>query len=130
LPAFAAERVGDEGAVTGLDFNPAMIAVAESAVPDPSIEWREANAETIPLPDNSFDVVVCSLGLQFVASKEAALREMHRVLTYGGRVAVGTVAPTPVFKILERPWRGTSTRRSLRSCDRSFPSTTPPPCVI
>jgi SAM-dependent methyltransferase len=98
----AAERVGSDGSVAGLDLNPAMIAVARTVVPDPSIEWYEASAESIPLPDSSFDVVTCSLGLQFVPDKQAALREMHRVLAPGGRVAVGTVAPTPVFEILEQ----------------------------
>jgi SAM-dependent methyltransferase len=79
-----------------------MIAVARLAASDPSIEWHEANAESIPLPDSSFDVVVCSLGLQFVTNQEAALQEMHRLVAPGGRIAVGTVAPTPVFEILEQ----------------------------
>src|SRR6266702_1414730 len=74
----AAEHVGSEGAVAGLDLNPGMIAVARTAVPDPSIAWYEGNAESIPLPDGSFDALLCSLGLQFVSDKDAAVREMHR----------------------------------------------------
>jgi ubiquinone/menaquinone biosynthesis C-methylase UbiE len=85
----AAARVGPSGTVAGLDVNPAMLAVARSATtPDASIEWHEANAESIPLPDDSFDVVLCQLGLQFVPDKAAALREMRRVLVAGGRVLV------------------------------------------
>lgn len=98
----AVERVGADGSVAGLDLNPGMIAVARTAVPDPSIKWYEASATSIPSPDSSFDVVLCSLGLQFVPDREAAVREMHRVLAPGGRVAIGTVAPTPVFEILEQ----------------------------
>ena len=98
----AVERVGTDGSVAGLDLNPGMIAVARTAVPDPSIKWYQASADSIPLPDSSFDVVLCSLGLQFVPDKEAAVREMHRVLAPGGRVAIGTVAPTPVSDILEQ----------------------------
>ncbi|MGH2703987.1 MAG: class I SAM-dependent methyltransferase [Actinomycetota bacterium] len=98
----ATERVGAEGKVAGLDVNPAMLAVARSAAPA-SIEWYESSAESIPCPDGSFDVVLCSLGLQFVPDKITALGEMRRVLVPGGRVAIGTVGPTPpVFEILEQ----------------------------
>ncbi|MEX2554229.1 MAG: methyltransferase domain-containing protein [Actinomycetota bacterium] len=100
----AAERVGSGGTVTGLDVNPGMLAVARS-VPSPgaSIEWHEANAESLPLPDGSFDVVVSSLGLQFVPDRSAALREMWRVLVANGRLAIATVGPTPaLFATLEQ----------------------------
>ena len=96
----ASELVGPEGSVAGLDVNPAMLAVAQSVSPT-SIEWHESSAESIPCPDASFDVVTCSLGLQFVSDRSAAMREIHRVLAHGGRVAIATVGPTPpVFEIL------------------------------
>lgn len=100
----AAEQVGQQGAVAGLDVNPAMLAVARS-VPSSgaAIEWHEANAESLLLPDGSFDVVVSSLGLQFVTDKTSALREMRRVLAPEGRLAIATVGPTPpLFTILEQ----------------------------
>jgi ubiquinone/menaquinone biosynthesis C-methylase UbiE len=85
----AAERVGPTGNVVGLDLNPGMLAVAGSATPaGASIEWRKANAEDMPFPDESFDLVVCRQGLQFFLNKPVALREMHRVLTPGGRLAI------------------------------------------
>jgi SAM-dependent methyltransferase len=85
----AAERVGPTGNVVGLDLNPGMLAVAGSATPaGASIEWRKANAEDMPFPDESFDLVVCQQGLQFFPNKPVALREMHRVLTPGGRLAI------------------------------------------
>jgi len=96
----ALELVGPEGHVAGLDVNPGMLAVARSASPT-SIEWHESSAEAIPCPDASFDVVTCSLGLQFVPDRSAAMREIHRVLAASGRVAIATVGPTPpVFEIL------------------------------
>lgn len=96
----ASELVGPEGTVAGLDVNPGMLAVARSVSPT-SIEWHESSAESIPCPDASFDVVTCSLGLQFVPDRAAALREIQRVLAPGGRVAIATVGPTPpVFEIL------------------------------
>jgi SAM-dependent methyltransferase len=49
----------------------------------------------MPLPDASFDVVLCQMGLQFVADKHAALREMRRVLASGGRLIINVPGPTP-----------------------------------
>ena len=100
----AAQQVGPNGAVTGLDINPAMLAVARSVPSSGSaIEWHQASAESLPLADESFDVVLSSLGLQFVPDKAAALREMRRVLAPNGRLAIATVGPTPpLFAILEQ----------------------------
>jgi ubiquinone/menaquinone biosynthesis C-methylase UbiE len=96
-----AAAVGEDGHVSGLDLNPTMLAVAQKACGDASIDWYEASAESIPLPDASFDLVTCSLGLQFVADKIAAVTEMNRVLVDGGRLVVGTVPPIPAFEIFE-----------------------------
>jgi ubiquinone/menaquinone biosynthesis C-methylase UbiE len=92
----AMKHVGPGGRIAGLDVNPGMLAVARSVTPpDTSIEWYEGTAESIPLPDGSFDAVLCSLGMQFVPDKPAALREMHRVLAPGGRIVMNGVGPTP-----------------------------------
>jgi ubiquinone/menaquinone biosynthesis C-methylase UbiE len=86
LTRLAAEHVGPQGSVAGLDVNPGMLAVARSlpAPADPRISWYEAPAESMPLPDDAFDVVLCQLGLQFMDDKPAAVREMHRVTAAGG----------------------------------------------
>jgi ubiquinone/menaquinone biosynthesis C-methylase UbiE len=99
-----AERVGRDGAVAGLDINPAMLAVARSVpTSGAAIEWHEASAESLPLADGSFDVVLSSLGMQFVPDKASALREMRRVLAPDGQLAIATVGPTPpLFAILEQ----------------------------
>lgn len=92
----ASEAVGPAGTVAGLDVNPGMLAVARStAPPGQAIEWHEASAEAIPLPDASFDVVLCQMGLQFVPDKHAALSEMRRVLAPGGRLILNVPGPTP-----------------------------------
>jgi SAM-dependent methyltransferase len=98
----AAERVGPSGTVAALDLNPAMLSVARS-VPSAgaAIRWYETSAESIPLPDDSFDVVLCQLGLQFVVDKSAALRDMRRVLAPGGRVLVSTPPPNEFFDVLD-----------------------------
>jgi ubiquinone/menaquinone biosynthesis C-methylase UbiE len=98
----AAEHVGASGAIAGLDVNPGMLAVARSQMPpDVTIGWYEASAESMPLPDEGFDVVLCQLGLQFVPNKLAALREMRRMLTAGGRALISVPGPMPpMFAIM------------------------------
>lgn len=92
----AAERVSPGGAVAGLDPNPAMLTVARATTrSDTSIEWRQATAEDLPFPDESFDAVLCGMGLQFFSDKEAGLREFHRVLVPGGRLVANVPGPTP-----------------------------------
>lgn len=99
----AAERVGTAGTVAGVDINPGMLAVARAAAPTAVvIDWQEASAERLPFPDESFDVALCSLGLQFFRERTAALREMRRVLVPGGRVVFNVPGPAPgVFTVME-----------------------------
>jgi ubiquinone/menaquinone biosynthesis C-methylase UbiE len=98
----ASQQVGATGTVAGLDVNPAMLAVARSATPPRMpIEWHAASAEAMPLPDASFDVVLCQMGLQFMPDRRAALREMRRVLVRGGRLILNLPGPTPrLFTIM------------------------------
>jgi ubiquinone/menaquinone biosynthesis C-methylase UbiE len=92
----ASRLVGAAGTVVGLDINPGMLAVARSATPPGmTIEWHEGRAEAMPLPDASFDAVLCQMGLQFVPDKPAALSEMRRVLVPGGRLTLNVPGPTP-----------------------------------
>jgi ubiquinone/menaquinone biosynthesis C-methylase UbiE len=100
----AAERVAPNGTVSALDVNEGMLNVARSvtrstAVP---IHWYETPAESIPLPDDSFDVVLCQLGLMFMEDRGAAAREMRRVAAPGGRVLVSVAKPTDFFDVMER----------------------------
>jgi ubiquinone/menaquinone biosynthesis C-methylase UbiE len=99
----AAERVGRAGTVAGLDINPGMLAVARSLpAPGVAIDWHQGSAESMPLPDAAFDVVLCQLGLQFVPDKAAAMREMRRVLAPRGRLVVSVSGPPPPpFAILD-----------------------------
>ena len=87
----AAARVKPSGAVAGVDLNPGMLNVARSlrTIDDAApVHWQEASADKLPFPDGSFDVAYCQLGLQFFADRPAALREMRRVLSAKGRLAV------------------------------------------
>lgn len=82
----AYKRVGPTGHVAGIDRTAGMIALAKQLTPE--VEWREGTAESLPFADGSFDAVVSQFGLMFFNDKIQAIREMLRVLTSGGRVAV------------------------------------------
>ena len=105
ITRLAAEQVGPTGSVTGIDIAPDMIAVAKS-VPAPAgahIEWHVSDAATLPLADNSYNVVLCQMGLMFMENRPAALAEMHRVLAPGGRVAINTPGSIqPAFESMEQ----------------------------
>jgi SAM-dependent methyltransferase len=100
-----AERVGPTGKVAGLDINPGMLAVARLVTPSQNVEWLEGSAVKMPLPDATFDVVVCQQGLQFFPEKPAALSEMRRVLRRGGRLTLScwrSIEHTPGYLVLEQ----------------------------
>jgi ubiquinone/menaquinone biosynthesis C-methylase UbiE len=82
----AADRMGGEGRVVGLDLNDGMLTVARRLRPD--IEWRQGDAAELPFEAGAFDVVLCQAALMFFPDRARALREMARVATDGGTVAV------------------------------------------
>jgi ubiquinone/menaquinone biosynthesis C-methylase UbiE len=94
----AAGRVGPGGAVTGVDVNEEMLAVARFAGAGAAapIRWLRADATALPVDDGGAEVVLCQHGLQYVRDRPAALREAHRVLRPGGRVGVA------VWRALDR----------------------------
>ncbi len=86
------------GVLAGLDPNESMLAVAEAMTsPSAKIEWYQAAAEEMPLPAESFDVVLCQMGLQFMADRAAALMEMKRVLSDEGRLLLSVPGPIAGF---------------------------------
>ena len=100
----AAEQVGPTGSVTGVDLAPDMIEVA-TATPAAGapIKWHQADAAALPLPDGSYDVALCQMGLMFMGDRPAALAEMRRVLTADGRVVVNTPGRIqPLFEAMEQ----------------------------
>ena len=95
----AKEKTGKDGMVAGVDVNPGMLGVARSITPeDTLIDWYESPADKIPLDDNTFNVALCNLSLQFFPDKPEALKEIYRVLKPGGRLAVIVPGPTPIFE--------------------------------
>ena len=105
IARLAAERVGPAGSVTGIDLAPDMIDVAKG-IPSPAgphIDWHVGDAAALPFPDDSYDAVLCQLGLMFIEDRLAALAEMRRVLAFGGRLVVSTPGNIhPIFEIMEQ----------------------------
>ncbi|MEW6312538.1 MAG: class I SAM-dependent methyltransferase [Pseudomonadota bacterium] len=89
--AITARRIGAR--VAGLDLTPALLAQAkESAMlaGHDDIAWHEGDAEALPFPDASFDVVLSQFGHMFAPRPEVAMGEMLRVLKPGGVIAFAT----------------------------------------
>jgi ubiquinone/menaquinone biosynthesis C-methylase UbiE len=95
----ARQRMAGTGKVVGVDFSPAMLAVARRVAPE--VDWREGDAGALPLLDGEqFDVVVSQQGLQFFPDKPAAARQMRRALAANGRLGVSTWRPEEEFPVL------------------------------
>jgi demethylmenaquinone methyltransferase/2-methoxy-6-polyprenyl-1,4-benzoquinol methylase len=92
IAALMHERVGDTGSVVLGDINAAMLGVGRDRLTDRGLvrglEYVQLNAEALPFPDASFDLVTIAFGLRNVTDKQKALGEMHRVLKVGGRALV------------------------------------------
>ena len=88
--------------IAGLDPNGAMLSVAKTVAGDrANVEWHQAPAEQLPFPDDSFDLVTCQMGLQFMTNPSAALKEMWRVLADHGRIFLSLPGPsTGIFASL------------------------------
>jgi SAM-dependent methyltransferase len=92
----AALRAAQAGAhVTGVDLTPELLdearRLADEAGAD--IEYLEGDAEALPVPDDSFDIVVSVMGVMFAPRHRVAAHELARVLRPGGRLCVTGWAP-------------------------------------
>jgi ubiquinone/menaquinone biosynthesis C-methylase UbiE len=84
----AAASVGPEGAVVGTDISENMVECARAMAAQPHLRhttFARMDAEDLRLPDGTFDVALCALGLMYVPHPVRALQEISRVLKPGGR---------------------------------------------
>ena len=85
-PGYVAAAAARRGAtVIGVDFSMAMVAEAQGR--NPEVEFREGDAEQLPLGDGLFDAAVMNFGILHLARPDQALTEAYRVLRSGGRFA-------------------------------------------
>ena len=92
----AAEIVGADGAVVGVDLAANLLELARAKAKQrglTNIQFQSGDLMQLPFEDKSFDTVVCVFGIFFVPDMEAALRELRRVVRDGGRVAITTWGP-------------------------------------
>ena len=86
----AAEMTGPKGRVVGVDISDEMIERARRRAAElntANVSFQRSDAEKLPLEDESFDVVLCALGLMYVPDPTLAVAEMHRTLKPGGIAA-------------------------------------------
>ena len=92
LTAKFSRIVGPEGTVVLADINDSMLKVGRDRLMDrgfvDNIKFSQADAQSLPFPDNTFDVITIAFGLRNVTDKDMALRSMLRVLKPGGRLLV------------------------------------------
>lgn len=107
LAAKFSERVGSKGLVVLADINNAMLSTGRDRLIDKglvhNIDYAQANAESLPFEDDSFDVITMAFGLRNVTDKDRALESMHRVLKPGGKLLVLEFSK-PVLPLLSKAY--------------------------
>lgn len=104
--------------VTGLDLSFEMLAAARhrANAADVTLQLVEGDAEHLPFPDASFDLVLSVATLCFSPHPERPAQEMVRVLSPGGRLVLGELARWSTWAALRRVkgWLGSSVWRTAR----------------
>ena len=95
--ALLLKKVSPQTEVVGGDFAAPMLELARQKAQKAGVEipFVQADALNLPFPDNSFDAVTISFGFRYFTDYEKSLRELHRVLTKGGRLCILEFPPPP-----------------------------------
>lgn len=107
LAAQFSKRVGRNGQVILADINASMLTVGRDRLMDDgivgNIDFTQANAESLPFEDDTFDCITIAFGLRNVTDKDRALASMNRVLKPGGRLLILEFSK-PILPILSKAY--------------------------
>ena len=92
----AAQAVGPKGSVIGVDLAENLLELARTKAARhglTNVQFEPGDMTALRFADDSFDVVVCVFGIFFVPDMDVAVRELKRVLSPSGRIAITTWGP-------------------------------------
>lgn len=99
-------RILPAATITATDLNPAMLVQGAKSLPaSDRIRWQQADAQSLPFEDESFDAIVNQFGLMFLPDRVRAYAEARRVLRPGGRLSGavwGTLEDNEAALLVER----------------------------
>ena len=102
VTASLARAAGPEGLALGVDISEPMLARAVRNEAGPQVGFIKADAQRLPLRDNTVDAIISTAVLQLVPNPAAALGEMARVLRPGGRLAVMVPTVGPAARLFQK----------------------------